>query len=309
MLVRVSRYQLSLEPRRLHIMSSRLHHYVAQLTLRRFTDSDGQFWVYDRKNNSYRLAQPSGTAAESEFYSIPNDDGTYNRAVEEFLGAEIETAAGAAIAHLIDGHTLNSGGKTALSRYMAYQHTRVPAYRRGVNEMQAGFARAILGDTPEPTQTLSDQEVRDEATRERERVISQMRYMGEGTAELLQSQYWQLWHATTSGFIITDNPFIHFPSPELIEAGGAYGLETPGIMKLMPISRNWCVLIGDQAQLPTLPEIEVREVGRLEVREINTILAAESERWVIARDRAQLESIVKEAELRGSDPMRRSVYS
>jgi Protein of unknown function (DUF4238) len=49
----------------------KLHHYVSQFYLRRFTDSTGKLWVWDRKRDRVFSTRPTSVAAESNFYSLP----------------------------------------------------------------------------------------------------------------------------------------------------------------------------------------------------------------------------------------------
>jgi hypothetical protein len=46
----------------------KLHHYVPQFYLRRFTDSAGNLWLWDRDRDLVFRARPSGVAAENNFY-------------------------------------------------------------------------------------------------------------------------------------------------------------------------------------------------------------------------------------------------
>ncbi|WP_329412003.1 DUF4238 domain-containing protein [Streptomyces sp. NBC_00704] len=49
----------------------KLHHYVPQFYLRRFTDPSGRFWVWDRDSDRVFRTQPRAVAAESNFYLLP----------------------------------------------------------------------------------------------------------------------------------------------------------------------------------------------------------------------------------------------
>jgi hypothetical protein len=46
----------------------KLHHYVPQFYLRRFTDASGHLWLWDRDQDRVFRAQPNGVAAENNFY-------------------------------------------------------------------------------------------------------------------------------------------------------------------------------------------------------------------------------------------------
>jgi hypothetical protein len=48
----------------------KLHHYVPQFYLRRFADSAGRLWVWDREAGRVFCARPGSVAAESNFYFL-----------------------------------------------------------------------------------------------------------------------------------------------------------------------------------------------------------------------------------------------
>jgi uncharacterized protein DUF4238 len=47
---------------------SKLHHYVPQFYLRRFVDSKGRLWVWDKLKDTIFQANPKNVAAENNFY-------------------------------------------------------------------------------------------------------------------------------------------------------------------------------------------------------------------------------------------------
>jgi hypothetical protein len=50
--------------------SAKLHHYVPQFYLRRFINSEGYFWVWDKKKDKSFRATPKTIAAETDFYKL-----------------------------------------------------------------------------------------------------------------------------------------------------------------------------------------------------------------------------------------------
>ncbi len=46
----------------------KLHHYVPQFYLRRFTDASGHLWLWDRDRDRVFRTRPNGVAAENKFY-------------------------------------------------------------------------------------------------------------------------------------------------------------------------------------------------------------------------------------------------
>jgi hypothetical protein len=54
----------------------KLHHYVPQFYLERFTNSNGRFWVFDKKLNRKFCSSPKSLAAETQFYYTSELAGT-----------------------------------------------------------------------------------------------------------------------------------------------------------------------------------------------------------------------------------------
>jgi len=52
------------------VTNPKLHHYVPQFYLRRFTDSNGRLWIWDRDGDRVFPTRPGSVAAESDFYFV-----------------------------------------------------------------------------------------------------------------------------------------------------------------------------------------------------------------------------------------------
>lgn len=50
--------------------SAKLHHYVPQFHLRRFTDDNGRLWAWDKQADRVFQTSPGGIAAETQFYRL-----------------------------------------------------------------------------------------------------------------------------------------------------------------------------------------------------------------------------------------------
>lgn len=50
--------------------SPKLHHYVPQFHMRRFTDADGRLWAWDKRADRMFRTSPGGIAAEKQFYRL-----------------------------------------------------------------------------------------------------------------------------------------------------------------------------------------------------------------------------------------------
>ncbi|MFE3167928.1 DUF4238 domain-containing protein [Streptomyces sp. NPDC059224] len=112
----------------------KLHHYVPQFYLRRFTDSAERLWVWDRTNDRVFRTQPKAVAAESNFYTLPQlvDHGHSPMEMEKQF-ADLEGQAAAITGQWLDwvrcGHPGDSlpmpeENREAISLFLALQSLR-----------------------------------------------------------------------------------------------------------------------------------------------------------------------------------------
>jgi hypothetical protein len=89
-----------------------------------------------------------------------------------------------------------------------------------------------------------------------------------------------------TGFILCDDPWVIVPP----YGGKDIGVGIPGAVKYFPLSRLFCLRIGDTGQT-----IRYRKIDKEKVAAINKNIAANSERFVMGPDRAQLETVVNDS--------------
>jgi len=58
------------------VSEPKLHHYVPRFHLERFTSEKGHVWTFDKSSGKVFAARPTGLAAESQFYRLPEFEGT-----------------------------------------------------------------------------------------------------------------------------------------------------------------------------------------------------------------------------------------
>ncbi|MBA2933070.1 DUF4238 domain-containing protein [Sphingomonas sp. CGMCC 1.13654] len=81
----------------------KLHHYVPQFHLRRFADSKGCLWVWDKQNDRIFSAPPAGMAAETHFYRLTQYEGLgYDPAMMEHQLSSLEAAMAAVTGQWLD---------------------------------------------------------------------------------------------------------------------------------------------------------------------------------------------------------------
>jgi hypothetical protein len=61
----------------------KLHHFLPGAYLRRFADERGDLWVLDRKDGIVRRQSLEVTAAERELYTLEDDCGERDRALNQ----------------------------------------------------------------------------------------------------------------------------------------------------------------------------------------------------------------------------------
>ncbi len=117
----------------------KLHHYVPRFYLARFADDHGLFWCWDKGSRKTFQGNPSGVAAETHFYRIPEFIGTAtdplvlekDLANLEARAAEITRDWAARLDALIPLQRLDlyPDERTDLSRFIAVQFLRTAEQR------------------------------------------------------------------------------------------------------------------------------------------------------------------------------------
>jgi len=114
-------------------MEYSLHHFVPQFYLRRFADSVGLLWVYDKDSDRVFSATPKNLAAERGFYTLP-DSFPDPSLLERQLSDLEEQAASITqdwLNHLRPGHSVEIPGtnRRIMSLYVTTQLLRTSEAR------------------------------------------------------------------------------------------------------------------------------------------------------------------------------------
>jgi hypothetical protein len=129
----------------------------------------------------------------------------------------------------------------------------------------------------------------------RQNVIKMMLEMSGDFADLFLNMEWCVAHTPARmSLVVTDAPLLLIPTSEW-QAGTAVGLATPGVHKMIPLSRRVALFIGDFGN-----HFEFKPLTRGQTRENNLALAERCERFVIGCDEPLIQSIVRRAHLAGS---------
>lgn len=292
------------------------HHFLPQFYLKNFC-KDGRLWLFDRERFEFRCQAPSDTAVRREYYTLVGPKGEKNVDVEEWL-ATIEGDAKPAIDALSSGRPIDAKARADLAALVALFITRTPEFRKTNQELMEVLVRGVnkfaMG-TPEAARRTLEQVEREKGKKseispeELAEYVSSEKYSVQVQdfahirlmlstftefATLFAGMNWLVLMAPPkASFVTSDNPVAKIPPPDFDPMGfRGYGLATPGATKLMSLSQSACLLMGDPGDL-----LQFRETTKKEVRLLNLTIADYVDEYLIARDRALVESIAKKARL------------
>lgn len=298
---------------------SRRHHYLPQMYLRGFADADELVWVYDRKENKYLHQGIVNTAVKKDFYTTIGKDGEKTDVVEQMMAKMIEDPMKRIIKRL-DKKNLNWQGedRAILALFVSLLKTRSPAFEKDQNQLTQEFER-WLAKARHPSVEATEESLREyekelgedmsdvsaqeifEMIRDdtyvieipRQNNIKMMLSLALQIAQAVFRLKWTIFAAPKGcSFLTCDNPFTVVPPPNFDHSLGGYGILTPGASTIVPLSCKTAICFsgeGDRTQGAVLYKSFLRQV--------NVVVAANSERFVIARDEPLLRSVVRKGQL------------
>lgn len=298
---------------------SRRHHYLPQMYLRGFANDAELVWVFDRQNNTYLHQGIINTAVKKDFYTIVGVDGQKTDAVEQMMANMVEGPMKAIIERL-DKRTLTWEGedRAILALFVALLKTRNLAFDRDQNEFIDQFyrwwAKATHSSVEAAEESLRkhDQKTGDDMTgvsaqeifemirddqyeikNPRQNNIKMMMSLALEVAKALFRLNWEILSAPKGcSFVTCDNPFTVVPPPFYDGSLVGYGILTPGASTVVPLSYKSAICFYGEGD-----RIRGAVVFREFLRNTNVVVAANSERFVIARDEALLRSVVRKGNL------------
>lgn len=239
-------------------------HYVPRFYLDHFKDTDGMVWTYDKKSNNpsadARKATPENTAVSTNFYSVQNEDGSYNDQLEELLG-KIESDAAPLYGSLLDGALPTGDDKDVMAVFFAALYARSPALINNVAWLTGAMAQITTGLTlssrelfdenmdrmeKEKGEDATTREERDklfEAMKDRDRfsmaVLQKAGLMAisaiEPVMDVFRKMHWILVQTKEQHLITSDNPVVKInPDPSPFYGDG--GFLMPKVFVTVPLS-------------------------------------------------------------------------
>ena len=294
---------------------SRRHHYLPQMYLRGFADEADFVWVFDRHENSYLHQHVIVTAVKKDFYTIVGSDGRKTDAVETLMANMVEGPMKRIIERLNKKNlTWEGEDRAILALFVALLRTRNLAFDKDQNEITEQFQRwwaKATHSSPEAVeesvreyQEKTGQDMTDVSAQEifemirddqyvlhnpRQNNIKMMMSLSLEVAKVLFRLNWEILAAPKEmSFVTCDNPFTVVPPPSFDDSLEGYGIMTPGASTVVPLSRRTAICFYGEGER-TRGAVVYKDF----LRHTNLVVAANSERFVIAREEPLLRSLVR----------------
>ncbi|HGL6719496.1 DUF4238 domain-containing protein [Burkholderia contaminans] len=260
----------------------RHHHFVPRFYLEGFCAEDAQgLAVYDRVRNAYRTQRPAEVAHRRDYYAYEDEQGNRFFDIEVAL-SEVETAASRSIQRVDNGGDLSDEDRMVLATYVAFQHTRTPAYAAWLEAFRAhGAGREEVEALPEPP---------DAAVGRVEAIDVMLRHAPRFAHVFLQLN-WTIWRRESEriSFVTSDSPVCRVwrDQPEEDVYAGA-GFLSPEVITILPLSQASALAmsgIGDQ--------MAQRPLTRDQVRRVNLAVVNQAQHYVFGRDSMLVENLVR----------------
>jgi len=245
-------------------------HFVPRLHLKHFCGDQpkNMIWTYDAEKGATRPSRIEETGAQTNFYSIKREDGTYLDTLEDWLQS-VENAAADPYEALLCGEIPEGQSKADFAIFVASLYARSPALIRAYAE---GYAQALQMEMDirwgtrdrfdrfiDKFETDTGQVVKDrdhlfDFWHDKDRFwmeISQKRglsIMGisDKIADLLFGRNWFLIDTDADFFITCDNPVFRYVDPKLYHpVYGDGGFRNPASEVTLPLSPRRLLMITD----------------------------------------------------------------
>ncbi len=288
---------------------SRKHHYVPVFYQKQFTNAKGLLWVYDRRLRTYKELPPASLCFKKDLYALKPKNAPKDQRIESQVMSYIDGVGCTAMRDLLSGRATretfdtlayfiaNSIGYPLLARWFRSCMTR-PSGVMHTMAADVGRMQSIIDHYKKNTGEsfdVSAESMVDAVKGNEIKVVSTERpflqhlfSQAEDISKVILALNWQILIAPYgTGFILSDSPVVVVPPRGLT----AVGFAVPGAVKYFPLARGYCLALGDQGGLR-----ERRKVSKDTLKIINYNIAANSERFVMGPDKAQLVSVVRLSE-------------
>lgn len=294
------------------------HHYIPQFFLKYFSIVDehgsNNLWSFDRATKNYKLRGVKNVAALNKFYTYLHDGKEENL---EGVFSQAESLAKSVIDKVIKKESIDDQEKADLAMFLALLKVRVPDFKKWteeggekmykkVNKMTFSNRTQVESMIKRTGKELSKKEIDDLI----EFAIDENRYdvkfppnywikimlsMSLELADLFIDSNWQFYYFDRQYALVTcDNPVVLVPPKEYSRFYG-FGQATPGASKIISLTSNIALVIGDVSKNPTIAYLE--STNKDLWRWINRITARNSDQFIYSPKYGKLEKLVKDTKV------------
>lgn len=273
------------------------HHYLPKFYLNYFTDDFDKFWVYDRQRNEYRIQTPINTAAINNYYSIKDKNEKKNNEIEQMFSS-IERDVKPIIDKLAFCEKINLNEKSKLAIFIATLEMRTPAFEKDYNYAFEKTMNKILkmhhSESQDTLEFMKKHDVKIVPNRNLS-LQAMMDQLNEVAHFFMQMDWVVFLHNKKTFFVTCDNPFFLYPPVDFPKQSFyGYGLLTPGASKYIPLTAKTAITMYDVRSDKKAGNVFYKMIDdRKSVRLMNCDIAANTERFLIGKDKGMLERIVK----------------
>lgn len=293
-------------------------HYIPQFYLKNFSQDNEHIYIYDKKvgdKGEFRYQTTVQIAHENHFYTIRTKRGTKENL--EDLFCQFEGDAAKIIDKVRKERRITTEEKEKLALFVAFLYARTPTFKTRTETMHSKMgekiSRMMFKVAPRTMlkkffkekegKDFSDEEIDnlvDFATNPKrskirfdfpnEYWIKIMLNIATDIAPAFFGMNWLfLFTKRPYAFITSDNPFLLVP-PENYDRFWGVGLLTPKARKIIPLSSDMCLMMGDLSENPVVVHTET---DKKFFRQVNEHLMLECDRFCFSPDRGKLQKLVK----------------
>lgn len=254
------------------------------------TDGTRTIWVFERRQQRVRRAQPPNTAVEREYYTWDSPRGAKATSLESFLATSIEGPFWPVLDRLDAQQMPDSSDRLRLAFFCAFLLSRVPAFRASVAHTFAS-AIAVYPHLARDAAHLDGLFERSPqglllAAAPKDQALQKLLDIGVKVGQFLLTLDTHFMSSyPEERFITTDNPFTLV---RMVDEGQRAAVMARGFLKWIPLSARTAVAFGEPGD-----NISWTYVAPAKARRTNRALAAAATQLVIAGTEAHLAELVR----------------
>lgn len=295
------------------------NHFLPKLIQRNFlTHNEENLWVYDRIDNKYEQRNPSQIAVAKHLYSFKLPELQKDKYAIEKTFSILEGKAAPGFAKLRKrGFPDTQEERNAICEFVAYQATRTPEDLAIIKETSRHTSQALLEEMVLELASLPPEEFESQMSDYRNKTGDKTRFTqqdlkatvregritikqpedhhlgmmverGTDLTVMISGRKWVVLHAPRGySYLGSDCPVAYLGWGKLPLQGAGRGPGTPGMTTIFPFARDAALMI--------LPHkgtaIEHATHKPRGIKQLNRILAEQSNRVIFSHSKALLESL------------------